>query len=101
MCSQDPKVSEDIVQSEKSIKSTDDSEWLQQSMGIEVSHEVLPDDQGLSIDMAHEQQTLPTSLVDSMGENKLSENKILQNKPKKSMSSLVGPEGIVIFFSMD
>jgi len=49
MDSLDPKVSEDIVQLEKSSKSTDDSEWLEQQMGIEVSPEVLPHDQGLSI----------------------------------------------------
>jgi len=100
MDSPDPKVSEDIVQSEKSGKSTDDSEWLQQSMGIELLHEVLPDDQSLSIDVAHKEQTLSTSLVDTMGENKLLENKILQNKPKKSMSSPIGPESIVIFSLM-
>ena len=39
MDSPDPKVSEDIVQSEKSSKSTNDPEWLQQSMGMELSHE--------------------------------------------------------------
>ena len=33
-----------------------------------------------------------------MGEKKLLEIKILQNKPKKSMSSSIGPQGINIFF---
>jgi len=36
-----------------------------------------------------------------MGENELSEIKILQNKPKKSMSSPVDPEGIDIFSLID
>jgi hypothetical protein len=101
MDNSDPKVSEDIVQSEKSSKSTDDSEWLQQKMCIEVSPEVLPHDQGLSIDTTHEEKTLSTSLVDSVGENEHSEIKILQNKPKKSMSSPVGQAGIHIFSLMD
>jgi len=57
MDNSDPKVSEDIiVQSEKSSKSTDDSEWLQQKMGIKVSPEVVPHDQGLSIDTTHEKK---------------------------------------------
>ena len=93
----DAKISDNIVQSEKSNNSTDDSEQLQESMGIEVSHKVLPDDQGLSIDTTHEEKTLSTSLVDTVGENELSETKIIQNKPKKSMSSPVGAEGIHIF----
>ena len=45
-----------ILQFEESSKSTDDSERLQENMGIEVSHKVLPDDQGLSIDTAHEEK---------------------------------------------
>jgi len=98
----DAKISKDIVQSEKSNNSIDDSEWLlRQKMGIEVSPEVLPHDQGLSIDTTHEEKTLSTSLVDTVGENELSETKIIQNKPKKSMSSPVGAEGIHIFSLMD
>jgi len=52
----DAKNSEEIVQSEKNSNSIDDSQWLQQSMGIEVSLEVLPDDQGLIIDTVHEEK---------------------------------------------
>ena len=97
----DAKNSEEIVQSEKTNNSIDDSQWLQHSMGIEVSPEVLPDDQGVIIDTAHKEKILSTSLVDLMGENELSEIKILQNRPKKSMSSPVEPEGIDIFSLMD
>ena len=100
MDSLDPKVSEDIVQLEKSSKSTDDSEWLEQQMGIEVSPEVLPHDQGLSI-YDPWKKNLSTSLVDLVGENEHSMIKILQNKTQKSMSSPVGPEGIHIFSLMD
>jgi hypothetical protein len=90
-----------ILQFEESSKSTDDSERLQENMGIEVSHKVRPDDQGLSIDTAHEEKILSTSLVDSMGENEFLKIKILQNKPKKSMSSPIGPGGIDIISLMD
>jgi len=106
MDSSDAKVSkenggplEDIVQTENSSEPMDDSRWLQESTSIEVTHKALPVDQGFST--AHDEKALLTSRVDPMGEKGLSEIIIVQNKPKKSMSSPVAPEGIDIFFLMD
>ena len=77
----------------------DDSGWLQESMSIEVTHGALPDDQGFST--AHDEKALSTYGVDPTGEKGLSEIIIVQNKPKKSMSSPVTLEGIDIFSLMD
>jgi len=106
MDSSDAKVSkengghlEDIVQRENSNEPMDDSRWLQESMSIEVTHEALPVDQGFST--THDQKALSTSRVDSTGEKGFSEIIIVQNKPKKSMSSPVTLEGIDIFSLMD
>ena len=89
---------EDIVQTENSNEPMDDSRWLQKSMSTEVTHEALPVDQGFT---THDEKTLSTSGVDPTGEKGLSEIIIVQNKPKKSMSSPVAPEGIDIFSLMD
>ena len=69
-------------------------------MGIEVSPEVLPHDQGLSIDTTHEEKPLSTSLVDTVGEKELSETKIIQNKPKK-IYVLTGWRGRYSYFLFD
>jgi len=90
---------EDIVQTEKSGEPMDDSRWLQETMSTEVIHKALPVDQVFST--AHDQKALSTSGVDPTGEKGLSEIIIVQNKPKKSMSSPVAPEGIDIFSLMD
>jgi hypothetical protein len=58
-------------------------------------------DQGDSIDTPHDEKGLSTSLVDPMGQKKLLEIKILQNKSKKSVCSPVAPEGIDISCLMD
>ncbi|XP_066378025.1 uncharacterized protein [Miscanthus floridulus] len=84
---------EDIVQIENSSEPMDDSRWLQESMSTEVTHEALPVDQGFST--AHDEKALSTSGVDPMGEKGLSKIIIVQNKPKKSMSSLVALEDYV------
>ena len=106
MDSSDAKVSkenrgplEDIVQTENSSEPMDDSRWLQESMSTEVTHEALPVDQGFST--AHDEKALSTSGVDPTREKGLSEIIIVQNKPKKSMSSPVTLEGIDIFSLMD
>ena len=106
MDSSDVKVSkenggplEDIVQTENSSEPMDDSRWLQESMSTEVTHEALPVDQGFST--AHDEKALSTSGVDPTGGKGLSKIIIVQNKPKKSMSSPVAPEGIDIFSLMD
>ena len=90
---------EDIVQIKNSSESMDDSRWLQENMSTKVSHAALPDDQGFST--AHDEKSLLTSWVDPNGEKGLSEIIIAQNKPKKSMSSPVAPEGIDVFSLMD
>ena len=90
---------EDIVQTKNFSEPMDDSGWLQESMSTKVTHGALPDDQSFST--AHDEKALSTSRVDPMGEKGLLEIKIVQNKPKKSMSSPVAPEGIDIFFLMD
>ena len=64
-----------------------------------VRHKALPVDQGFST--AHDEKALSTSRVDPTGEKGLLEIKIVQNKPKKSMSSPVALEGIDIFSLMD
>ena len=90
---------EDIVHTENSSEPMDDSRWLQESMSIEVTHEALPVDQGFST--THDEKALSTFGVDPTGEKRLSEIIIIQNKPKKSMSSPVALEGIDIFSLMD
>ena len=90
---------EDIVQTENFGEPMDDSRRLQEGMSIEVTHEALPVDQGLST--AHDEKALSTSGVDPTGEKGLSKIIIVQNKPKKIMSSPVAPEGIDIFSLMD
>ena len=64
-------------------------------MSTQVTHEALPVDQGYST--THYEKALSTSRVDSTGEKGFSEIIIVQNKPKKSMSSPVAQEGIDIF----
>ena len=54
-----------------------------------------------SVAMSSSEKALSTSGVDPTGEKGLSEIIIVQNKPKKSMSSPVAPEGIDIFSLMD
>jgi len=90
---------EDIVHTENSSEPMDDSRWLQQSTSTEVTPEALPVDQGFST--THDEKALSTSGVDPTGEKGLSEIIIVQNKPKKSMSSPVTLEGIDIFSLMD
>ena len=89
---------EDIIQTENSSEPMNDSRWLQESISTEVTHEALPVDQGFIT--THDEKTLSTSGVDSMGEKGLSKIIIVQNKPKKSMSSTVALEGIDIFSLM-
>ena len=90
---------EDIVQTENFSEPMDDSRWLQESTSTEVTHQTLLVDQGFST--THDEKALSTSGEDPTGEKGLSEIIIVQNKPKKSMSSPVAPEGIDIFFLMD
>ena len=68
-------------------------------MSTEVTHETLPVDLGFST--THDEKALSTFEVDLTGEKGLSEIIIVQNKPKKSMSSPVAPESIDIFSLMD
>jgi hypothetical protein len=84
---------QDVVQVENPSEPTDDYEWLEKSIDTEVSHGVLPDD--------HDKKALSASREDPTGQKGLSEMIIIQNKPKKSMSSPVAPEGIDIFYLMD
>jgi hypothetical protein len=63
------------------------------NIDTEVTHGVLPND--------HDKKALSASWEDPMGQKGLFEIIILQNKPKKSMSSPVAPEGIDIFYLMD
>jgi hypothetical protein len=72
----------------------DDYEWLEKSIDTEVTHGVLPNDHD-------KKKALSASREDPMGQKGLFKIIILQNKPKKSMSSPVAPEGIDIFYLMD
>jgi hypothetical protein len=89
--------SKDIIQTVNTSKPINDYELLQESMSAEVTHRDLPNDLGLSIDTPHDEKALSTSLVDPTGEKELPKIQILQNKPKRSMSSPVASEGIDIF----
>jgi hypothetical protein len=49
---------EDIVTNKKkSSESMDDSEWLQESISIEVTHGILPSDHGFSIGRTHDKKS--------------------------------------------